>query len=559
MATTGGSEPSSYLTRGFLFADLRGYTEFAETQGNRAAAELLDDYRRLVRDVVQKFGGAEIKTEGDSFYIVFPSASGAVKCGLAISEAAAAASSERPERPIRVGIGIHAGETSETDDGFVGSAVNTAARICAEAHGGEVLVSETVRSIAGTGRNFTFTPRGRRKLKGIAEPVALYAARSILESGEGAGMATLRSIVMPRIPAVAPSWVAAGLATLVVLAVLGSSGFGLWRSAPSASPLSPSVRPSGTAIASASPGSTNSSFAPFLPPITAQVKIAMPGGPRLVAKTDDAIWVALGDHIGDDHSTTLKRVDPITNQVTATVHFDDWASSIVGDGQDLWVALRERGQLVRIDGRTNEPGPPIAIGQPYDLAVRAGFLWVTASHGSGERGAETLLEELDHRTGKVIRSVDFERRLANLTSATDAIWMSGDAVWRIDPADAHVLNTFNVSSRPFAVGAGSFWVVDGSDTISRMDTVLGRVQARTEGPRGTRTLTFASRSVWAMGTGGPGSVLRIDPASNRPVAATAVLRSASAGELASDDSIAEGFGSIWICDFGDGELWRLEP
>src|SRR5207237_7550439 len=174
MATMGGSEPSSYLTRGFLFADLRGYTEFAETRGNRAAAELLDDYRRLVRDVVQRSGGAEIKTEGDSFYIVFPSASGAVKCGLAISEAATTASTEHPDRAIRVGIGIHAGETSETDEGFVGSAVNIAARVCGQAAAGEVLVTDTVRSLTRTSGEVTFSARGRRHLKGIAEPVTLY-------------------------------------------------------------------------------------------------------------------------------------------------------------------------------------------------------------------------------------------------------------------------------------------------------------------------------------------------------------------------------------------------
>ena len=97
--------PTRHLTRGFLFADLRGYTAFVEARGDAAAAGLLEVYRRLVRDVVRRFGGAEIKTEGDSFYVVFPSASDAVRCGLAITAAAAAASTEHPDRPIRVGVG----------------------------------------------------------------------------------------------------------------------------------------------------------------------------------------------------------------------------------------------------------------------------------------------------------------------------------------------------------------------------------------------------------------------------------------------------------------------
>ena len=88
-------------TQGFLFADLRDYTRYAETHGDDAAAALLTAYRRLVRDVVAHLGGAEIKTEGDSFYVVFSSASGAVQGGLAILAAAAAATTHDPGQPIR--------------------------------------------------------------------------------------------------------------------------------------------------------------------------------------------------------------------------------------------------------------------------------------------------------------------------------------------------------------------------------------------------------------------------------------------------------------------------
>jgi len=81
-----GTETSTVpsLTRAFLFADLRDYTRLVETHGASRAAELLERYRVLVRDAVGRFGGAEIKTEGDSFYVVFDSVSAAVQCGLAI-------------------------------------------------------------------------------------------------------------------------------------------------------------------------------------------------------------------------------------------------------------------------------------------------------------------------------------------------------------------------------------------------------------------------------------------------------------------------------------------
>ena len=164
------------VTRGFLFADLRGYTSFVETHGAASAVDLLTRFRFIVREQIERFNGAEIRTEGDSFYVVFGSVSDAVRGGLAIAEAARQGSSERSDEPIRVGIGIHAGETVETPEGYVGSAVNIAARICAIAQPGEVLVSDTVRALTQTLLPVRFVPRGRRQLKGLADPIALYAA-----------------------------------------------------------------------------------------------------------------------------------------------------------------------------------------------------------------------------------------------------------------------------------------------------------------------------------------------------------------------------------------------
>ncbi|MDQ2853814.1 MAG: ABC transporter substrate-binding protein [Chloroflexota bacterium] len=179
-------EPDS-VTRGFLFSDLRGYTHFVETHGAAPAAELLVRYRALVRAAIARFGGAEIKTEGDSFYVVFSSVSSAVRCGLAITSDAAAASSEHAGEPIHVGVGIHAGETVESDGGYVGSAVNIAARICAQAASGEVLVSETVRALTRSLLAVRFKERGRRQLKGIADPIALFA---VFEAAPGAAPGT---------------------------------------------------------------------------------------------------------------------------------------------------------------------------------------------------------------------------------------------------------------------------------------------------------------------------------------------------------------------------------
>src|SRR4051812_30826912 len=93
---------SGQLTRGFLFADLRGYTAFVDTNGARRAAALVARFRSLVRAAVDESAGAEIRTEGDSFFVVFPSASAALGCAFDIIRAGA---DDLGGDPIRVGIG----------------------------------------------------------------------------------------------------------------------------------------------------------------------------------------------------------------------------------------------------------------------------------------------------------------------------------------------------------------------------------------------------------------------------------------------------------------------
>ena len=82
MAVASGGGASAY--RCFLFADLRGYTSFIERAGNAAGVALLDEYLSIARSSVAQHDGAEVKVEGDGFHAVFPSASSAVMCGLAI-------------------------------------------------------------------------------------------------------------------------------------------------------------------------------------------------------------------------------------------------------------------------------------------------------------------------------------------------------------------------------------------------------------------------------------------------------------------------------------------
>ncbi len=247
-----GDPSQSGTTRGFLFCDLRDYTAFAETNGDRAAADLLTAYRVLVREALASTGGGEIRTEGDSFYVVFSSLSAAVRCGLAIVETAARSSSEEPARPIRVGVGIHAGESVEDGDGFVGSAVNVAARVCSVAAPGEVLVTDTVRSLVRTTLDVSFRSRGRPRLKGIAEPYELFAvspttvASRVTRAGSrSSGLRRWR-------------YIAAGAGVVVIIGLVGPlAGLVLMRpTGTNGSSPSPTVGSGGSTLPTPSPSET---------------------------------------------------------------------------------------------------------------------------------------------------------------------------------------------------------------------------------------------------------------------------------------------------------------
>src|SRR5829696_6549590 len=201
--------------RGFLFADMRGFTAFAERYGNTAAAAMVGHFLDIARKAIASHDGAELKTEGDAIHAVFPSASGAVMCGLEIVDAAAELNAQHPDRKLGLGIGVHAGEAVETAEGYIGRAVNIAARLCAVAKPGEVLVSSTVKGITQASIPVGFIPRGRRRLKGIEDPILVYAV-----TRDATARATR---AVPRAVLFGVAGVA--IAAIVAVVALGGSGF----------------------------------------------------------------------------------------------------------------------------------------------------------------------------------------------------------------------------------------------------------------------------------------------------------------------------------------------
>ncbi|MCV0402610.1 MAG: hypothetical protein K5924_02750 [Chloroflexi bacterium] len=124
--------PSGTVT--FLFTDVEGSTKLLHELGAEAYAGALADHRRILRDAFTALGGVEVDTQGDAFFIAFPTAAGAL-------EAATTATEALHHGPIRVRMGLHTGTPLLTAEGYVGLDVHKGARIAAAGHGGQILVS----------------------------------------------------------------------------------------------------------------------------------------------------------------------------------------------------------------------------------------------------------------------------------------------------------------------------------------------------------------------------------------------------------------------------------
>src|SRR5207302_6146607 len=116
----------------------------------------------------------EIKALGDGFMVAFGSVRKALTCATAIQQGLEERNADSPHEKLKVRIGINTGEVEAEGDDIYGQAVNAAARIASRAKGGEILVSEIVRQLAGSGPEFTFVDRGRYRLKGFPDRWHLY-------------------------------------------------------------------------------------------------------------------------------------------------------------------------------------------------------------------------------------------------------------------------------------------------------------------------------------------------------------------------------------------------
>jgi class 3 adenylate cyclase len=159
-----------------LFTDVEGSTALTQRLGDAKAQEVLRTHNCIVREALKAHSGSEIKHTGDGIMASFTSASRALECAIAIQRAFAQHNEEHPDTPIRVRIGLNAGEPVAEEKDLFGTAVQLAARICAHAEPDEILTSDLIKGLAA-GKGFLFADRGDVALRGFEEPVRLYEVR----------------------------------------------------------------------------------------------------------------------------------------------------------------------------------------------------------------------------------------------------------------------------------------------------------------------------------------------------------------------------------------------
>ena len=150
-----------------LFTDLVGSTEMASAISPEAADELRRKHFSSLRQAIASSGGSEVKNLGDGLMVVFPVASAALSCAVAMQQAVHRDNTET-ERPLGLRVGVSAGEATREAEDYFGDPVIEAARLCARANAGQILISDLVRANAGRRSSHTFSSLGITRAQGFA-------------------------------------------------------------------------------------------------------------------------------------------------------------------------------------------------------------------------------------------------------------------------------------------------------------------------------------------------------------------------------------------------------
>ncbi len=165
LAATLTAAPGDLIT--IAFTDMEGFTTFASRREEEDVRELILAFHGLVRQQVERHGGFEVKQMGDGFMLAFTSPVRAIACAADIQRAVTNQEGNGGTPLLRVSSGLNSGDAIRDGDDFFGHTVNVASRIAERADGGQVLISEATRVLAGQVEGARVVDTGRRRLRGI--------------------------------------------------------------------------------------------------------------------------------------------------------------------------------------------------------------------------------------------------------------------------------------------------------------------------------------------------------------------------------------------------------
>jgi class 3 adenylate cyclase len=171
---SGSADDRDLGIRTILFTDIVESTSLTQRIGDEAAMEVVELHDAIVRDALRDLGGREIKHLGDGIMASFISAAAAVKCAARVQNEIAKRAHEKTDQPVRIRVGIAAGEPVERHDDLFGVTVQLASRLCSHAAADQIVVSNVVAELCA-GKALPFEDLGEVNLKGFENPVRAHA------------------------------------------------------------------------------------------------------------------------------------------------------------------------------------------------------------------------------------------------------------------------------------------------------------------------------------------------------------------------------------------------
>jgi peptide/nickel transport system substrate-binding protein len=485
--------PSGTIT--FLFTDIEGSTRL-ERHLRERYRDVLSEHQRLLREAFARFGGREIDTQGDSFFVVFPRARDAVAAAVEVQRALGS-QAWPDERDVRVRIGMHTGEASPSDGRYVGLAVHRAARIAAAGHGGQILLSGSTRDVVEDDlpSEQRLSDLGEQRLKDLprSERVFQLVAPGLasdfppLKSFEGLAPPWWRKTrVLAPVAVVLAAFVAAGALRLGADGEAGAAGV------------------SANALGLIDQGSGN-----------IDGEVTVDAAPTGVARGEGAVWVT------NAHDGTVSRIDPAGRTLRQTIDVGSSPSGIAVGAGAVWVTNHDDATVSRIDPETDRVVQTIAVGNgPLAVAYGEGSVWVTNS-------ADRTVSRIEPESGRVVRRIETDAVGRGIAVGGGSVWVTDESsrrVMRLDPQVDEIAEEISVGNGPtgIAFGRRAVWVANTFDgTVSRIDATESRVTATVAVAGGPGAVAVAEGNVWVSAEFA-GRLVRIDAVDAKVVDAVAI-------------------------------------